>query len=180
MSTTKNGGIARAQANFCLAFVKEALDAVLANGDTADRFAAAKFRREKRIRSATAASYPIRCSPHSAGSDGSAPPESKQIFRSRLPPLLPQKAPRPTPLSAGQPKLELRRNSGPAHFPARLPENVLPRCFQFPNRPMHGTSFQPGSRMNCRNRSGRMILFRSTCRSVRRCGSAPRRQTSQL
>lgn len=49
MSTTKNGGIARAQANFCLAFVKEALDAVLANGDTADRFAAAKFRREKRI-----------------------------------------------------------------------------------------------------------------------------------
>ena len=49
MSTTKNGGIARAQANFCLAFVKEALEAVLSNGDTADRFAAAKFRREKRI-----------------------------------------------------------------------------------------------------------------------------------
>lgn len=49
MSTTKNGGIAKAQANFCLHFIGEALDAVLLRGETAEHFAAAKFRREKRI-----------------------------------------------------------------------------------------------------------------------------------
>lgn len=49
MSTIKNGGIAKAQANFCLLFIREALEAVLRHGETADHFAAAKFRREKRI-----------------------------------------------------------------------------------------------------------------------------------
>lgn len=46
MSTTK---LAKAQANFCQEFIREALDAVFLRGETAEHFAAVKFRREKRI-----------------------------------------------------------------------------------------------------------------------------------
>ncbi len=46
MSTAKLAG---AQANFCKEFIREALDAVFLKGETADHFAAHKFRREKRI-----------------------------------------------------------------------------------------------------------------------------------
>ena len=46
MSITK---LAKAQAIFCQEFVREALEAVLKHGETADHFIAAKFRRERRI-----------------------------------------------------------------------------------------------------------------------------------
>lgn len=41
--------LAKGQAIFCQGFVKEALDAVLTRGETADHFLAGRFRKEKRI-----------------------------------------------------------------------------------------------------------------------------------
>ena len=41
--------LAKGQAIFCQEFVKEALDAVLTRGETADHFLAGRFRKEKRI-----------------------------------------------------------------------------------------------------------------------------------